>query len=39
MRGILILNEIWAQHEIYILVGTLVDIFYLPLTTSTGYEI
>jgi hypothetical protein len=39
MRGIFILNEIWAQHEIYILVGTLVDIFYLPLTTGTGYEL
>jgi hypothetical protein len=40
MRVIFILNEIWAQGKIYILVGILlVEILYSPLSTGTGSEL
>jgi hypothetical protein len=36
IRDIFILNEIWMQGKIYILIGTLVEIFYLSLSTGIG---
>jgi hypothetical protein len=40
MRDVFILNKIWAQGKICILVGIcLVEIFYLSLSTSTGTEL
>jgi hypothetical protein len=40
MRDILVLNEIWAQDKMYILVGTLLGLNILPtLNTGTGSEL
>jgi hypothetical protein len=41
MRAIFILNKVWAQDKIYILVGTLLGWNILPVTysTSTGSEL
>jgi hypothetical protein len=37
IRDIFILNEMWVQGKAYILIGTLVNIFYLSL--SIGSEV
>jgi hypothetical protein len=39
MRDVFILNEIWAQEKIYMLIGTSVEIFYLSHSTATGSEL
>jgi hypothetical protein len=39
LKDIFILNEIWAKDKIFFLIGTLVEIIYLPLSTGTDSEL